>query len=623
MYYIITESYNISQSSTVKKKYSRYLIYFLLFFAPVIGTAYFTNIFPFRSELFTPHLKNSSDYDIGDSLVVIKLNKKAFDSRFTDPKSTLEIADRALKLARQIRFLPGIAEAYRVFGVGFSQLENNSLAVKNYMEALRRYKELKDDKNIARTYSNFGSLYKYSSPDKALKYYNKASGIARNMGDESLVAGTYFNIALTYSRKSEYNRALENFDRSYTIFRKLRDTVSMVIYLQNTGRIYHRLHQIEKAKSRLFEAIPIAKAHNLYSTLSACYLSLAYIYLEQNKFNLAEETIANGFRYAIKVKNPILDNDFLRITYELELKRKNYKKALKYLSQAFTNDSLLLNENQSNNIEFNSQHYLQQQKIQEKELVIAKQKYREVTFRWVITLSILMLLLVVIGVFVIHYFRDKKRKKNEVIIQNNIASLEQKALQAMMNPHFVFNVMNSIQHFINQSDAKAANQILTGFARLARKHLEICMNSTISVYEELVYLRLYLSLEKIRFSDKMKYEISIDQNIDTEETIIPSMLIQPFIENAIWHGIMPKEEGGLIKLNFDLEDDELLITIIDDGIGISNSHNTNHAGHISRGMALIRERVNLLNRLNKRHIFIDQRQTGDYGTEVYIRIPAA
>ncbi len=557
-----------------------------------------------------------------DSLIVIELNRKAFNRRLTDPKNTIEVAGNALKLAKKIRYLPGIAEAYRVSGVGFSHLENNTLSIKNYLEALRSFKQLKDDKNVARTYSNIGSLFKYNDPNRALNYYNKALKIARSINDEELIGGIYFNIGLVYSRKSEYNKSLINFDRGYSIFRKLKDTISIIIYLQNTGRVYHRLHQIDSAKLRLIKAVQAAKDLKLYTTLSGCYLSLSYIYLEQNELKLAEETISEGLKYSQKIENPVLDNDFVRVTYELEFKRKDYQRALKYLSLAYRNDSLLLNENQSSNIDINSQYYLQQQKIQEKELIITKQKYREASFRWIITLSILVLLLSVIAVLIVYFLREKRRKRKEIIIQSNITSLEQKALQAMMNPHFVFNVMNSIQHFINQADPKAANQVLSDFASLVRKHLEICMNSTISVQEELVYLQLYLSLEKIRFSDKMHYEITIDKNIDTEEIVIPSMLIQPFLENAILHGIMPKEEGGVIKLNFNLDKTDLLITIIDNGIGISNSAKLIKTGHVSRGMALIRERVGLLNRLNKRHIFIDQQQTGDFGTEVLIRIPA-
>ncbi len=493
--------------------------------------------------------------------------------------------------------------------------------MKNYIEALRCFKQLNDDKKIARTYNNIGTLYKHNDPDKALRYFNTAFQIAQKVKDEELIGGIYFNIALAYSKKLEYDKSLQYLERSYEIFRKLKDTVSMVIYLQNTGRVYYRLNQIDLAKSRLIQAIQMAKDLKLYTTLGSCYLSLSYIYLDQNEFSLADSAISVGLNYSKKVDSRSMDNDFVRLSYDLELKRKNYEKAIKYLSLAYHNDSLVLNQNLSSNIDFNSRHYLQQQKIQESELIIARQKYREATSKWISSLSLLVVLLLVIGALLYNSWKEKNRKRREFADQSTITTLEQKALQAMMNPHFVFNVMNSIQHFINMADVKSANQVLSGCARLARKHLEICMNGTISVQEELAYLILYLSLEKVRFPDKMEYEITIDENIDTEEIIIPSMLVQPFLENAIWHGIMPMVEGGIVKLKFHLEDSDLVIRIIDNGIGINNSAHITKAGHISRGMDLIRERVSLLNKLSKRHIFIHQQQTGHFGTEVLIRIP--
>jgi ligand-binding sensor domain-containing protein len=195
------------------------------------------------------------------------------------------------------------------------------------------------------------------------------------------------------------------------------------------------------------------------------------------------------------------------------------------------------------------------------------------------------------------YRRKRLKVQEELTAKTKIIALEQQALQAMMNPHFIFNVMNSIQHFINTKDTVMANQLLTGFARLIRKNLEICNKSYITLEEELSYLNLYLSLEKLRFGDKLNYTISVDQEIDKEETLIPSMLLQPYVENAIWHGIMPKESDGNIAIHIRLKKEDLLhICIEDDGIGIENSAKLKNNDHISRGMELTQERINLLNK---------------------------
>ncbi len=220
------------------------------------------------------------------------------------------------------------------------------------------------------------------------------------------------------------------------------------------------------------------------------------------------------------------------------------------------------------------------------------------------------------------FYKNKRIKENEKLLaKTKIIALEQQALQAMMNPHFIFNVMNSIQHFINTKDTVMANQLLTGFARLIRKNLDICNKSYISLEEELSYLNLYLALEKLRFGNKMNYRIHIDPEIDKEETLIPSMLLQPFVENSIWHGIMPKETDGNISISIKLKTPTLLdICIEDDGIGIEQSFKLKSNDHISRGMELTQERINLLNKFEA-PIKLNVENVKPNGTKVTILIP--
>lgn len=217
---------------------------------------------------------------------------------------------------------------------------------------------------------------------------------------------------------------------------------------------------------------------------------------------------------------------------------------------------------------------------------------------------------------------QKNQEQKQLVLKHKILILEQRALLAMMNPHFIFNVMNSIQYYINTKDTSSANKVLTGFARLIRKNLEICTKSFISIEEELEYLTLYLGLEKKRFGDKFNYTIKIDPAIDKEELFIPSMLLQPYVENAIWHGIMPKETGGNIEITMEAIDQEfLLIYIIDDGVGIDNSMQFKREHHSSKGMNLTQERVNLLNQIESIFIQISISQRGDMGTIVTIQVP--
>lgn len=221
------------------------------------------------------------------------------------------------------------------------------------------------------------------------------------------------------------------------------------------------------------------------------------------------------------------------------------------------------------------------------------------------------------------YYRVKQiKEKEKLLTKTRLIALEQQALQAMMNPHFIFNVMNSIQYFINTRDNTMANQVLTGFARLIRKNLDICNKSYISIEEEVTYLGLYLSLEKLRFGEKMTYSINTNTTIDLAETYIPSMLLQPYVENAIWHGIMPMDAPGEIRVDITNEGSSLILTIRDNGIGINDSMKSKNSDHISRGMQLTQQRIGLMNKFNKSNISISASQQTEGGTIVTVKIPA-
>ena len=227
-------------------------------------------------------------------------------------------------------------------------------------------------------------------------------------------------------------------------------------------------------------------------------------------------------------------------------------------------------------------------------------------------------------------FRNLKKKHREKIkLEKQINGLEQQALQAMMNPHFIFNVMNSIQQFMNSNNKHAANHYLSEFARLIRMNLNLTIKGLVSLEEEINYLELYLSLEKIRFGEQFSYEIILASDIDDDETMIPPMMIQPFLENAIWHGILPLKGKGHVILSIEKTEDKLLkIQIIDNGIGISEKNTKKEVkadAHKSYGMALTRQRLDLIEKETdtKLHIKIEKAYPEELnpGTRVELLLP--
>lgn len=248
---------------------------------------------------------------------------------------------------------------------------------------------------------------------------------------------------------------------------------------------------------------------------------------------------------------------------------------------------------------------------------------------YILIYSIVLTALAMTVYFIIRQKRNAKLKKRET--QNHMIHLEQQALSALMNPHFIFNALNSIQEFLHKNDKLSANKYLSLFARLTRKNMEAVMKNSVSLEDELERLKLYLNFEKLRFGDKLKYEINVPEDMDIEDLLIPPMVLQPFVENAIWHGLMPLTDGGQIIINVKmLHELNYQVIIRDTGIGIEASKEIKKGQeltHNSKGMNLTKERLDLWSRSigGKFDLHIEEIKTGNGvlgGTEVTITLPA-
>lgn len=203
---------------------------------------------------------------------------------------------------------------------------------------------------------------------------------------------------------------------------------------------------------------------------------------------------------------------------------------------------------------------------------------------------------------------EDKRATQLIIDKSKMLKLEQQALNSSMNRHFIFNALNSIQYYINRQDKISANKYLSSFAKLVRKNLDSSLVNEIYLDEEIERIELYLKLEQMRFQDKFNYKINVDKAIEPQSLKIPSMLLQPFIENSIWHGILPSNRVGNINIDAIVEDGKLIINIVDDGIGIEKSlankkGKNNH--HESKGMELTKGRIELVSKISNKDCSIE------------------
>jgi tetratricopeptide (TPR) repeat protein len=213
-------------------------------------------------------------------------------------------------------------------------------------------------------------------------------------------------------------------------------------------------------------------------------------------------------------------------------------------------------------------------------------------------------------------FRTNKQQK----LANNLLAL--KSMRSQMNPHFIFNALNSVNSFIAVNDERNANRYLSEFSVLMRSVLENSDEDFIPLNKEIELLELYVKLEHNRFKDKFDYNISVDKTIDLEQFSIPPMLLQPYIENAIWHGLRYKKEKGNLEISIQKKDDDtVIISIVDDGIGRKKSQEIktkNQLKQKSKGMSTIKNRIAILNNMYKERIAVnvtDALENGE-GTKV-------
>ena len=226
--------------------------------------------------------------------------------------------------------------------------------------------------------------------------------------------------------------------------------------------------------------------------------------------------------------------------------------------------------------------------------------------------------------------RVKKREEVKTEINKKIGDMELKALRAQMNPHFIFNIMSSIQHYITNNNTEAALKYLSKFAKLMRSIMDNSRQSVILIKDELSALELYLELESMRFKNKFTYEINVDESVDVNYDEIPAMLIQPYVENAILHGIGNKEGKGHLSISLAKQNEMVVCKVEDDGIGRKKAmsiRDGKKSTHKSMGMEITRERLELLNITRDSNLSVNVMDLEDdngvsTGTRVEIAVPA-
>jgi tetratricopeptide (TPR) repeat protein len=371
------------------------------------------------------------DIAIKDTNEVMRLNKQAYDARLTDPEQTINIGNKALALAEKIDYINGIAEAYRVRGIGDYYLNEPEDAIDNYISALSNFSKANNLRGEAKVNNNIGNLYRDNDYDRSLEYFQRALEIGNKIADKSLIATAYLNLGNFYFRKNSFNQALKYYSNSESLFIEIKDSINIIQCSQNEGVAYFKLNQFDKAEVLLQDANAKAKEKDLNETVASIDLTLASLYITENKFDKAKVIVSEGLAYAQIVKDERLESDFNYTNYQIALKSKDFQQALYYLQGVHRQDSLTGKTNITSQINLFEVKHKQEEQERENELITQRSKYERLRFGGVTIVAGLLFIVIILLVSNV----KRKAKTNSKLTELNEEISRQKDNLNRVNHH--------------------------------------------------------------------------------------------------------------------------------------------------------------------------------------------
>nr|WP_294935060.1 histidine kinase [uncultured Flavobacterium sp.] len=485
------------------------------------------------------------------------------------------------------------------------------LAIKNYEAA---GVGAADKEAVQINMNDANRLRNLNNPEAQSSFVQSNIQLLEKADKKAEVADAYVQQAEVSLQQRNKEVAIESYEKAISYS---KDKPEEVVKLKNEiAKVYASDNQFSKAININEKLLSEAQSRNDYDTQIKQLQSLATIYFRKNEPEKAIAALQKA--YGLATQQGKTDEVKNSLTQLLQYYKSNgrdkesialYEHFFQDFDKLIRNDSSLI-DTKAFQITEEKIRQLEKEKALKDELISKKN-----TFNYFLMGSIALLLLF-FGLIVKVLFSIKTKNK-EIALQS---------LRREMNPHFIFNSLNSVNQFISQNKELEANKYLTSYSHLMRNMMENSNKDFISLSSEIGQLKKYLDLEHLRFQDKFDYEIIVDENLDTETTFVPNMLIQPHLENAIWHGLRYRETKGLLQLSFGIKDNRISVLIDDDGIGLTKSaelKTRNQKVHQSRGLTNTKERISLLNELYKSKIAfsLTEKNGGTTGTLVEITFP--
>jgi len=504
----------------------------------------------------------------------------------------------SLQLASSVNDLPKLANYTREIGQSQLLIFNLVEAEKYFKQSIDYSRRLNDNHQLALAYSNLGTVYKERKLyTKAIQLNEKAIILLEKIKDYNGLGDARNNLGIIYKEQQKYELASQNFNQALVLYESTNNKERIAGVYHNVGSVFKQQKKYLIALNYLNRSIAIRKQFGSKNQIFYTYRIVSDVYKEIGEKELA-------LKYIDMYISFLDSNTSLQKSTKIAELSELYRSEQRERLIALQADSI---ERQKQERNWTST------KLENTILKNRQKSYVIVGF----------ILLTIIGVIILFY----RLKQNRIKQQQKEAEMLQTLLRSQMNPHFIFNSMSVIQSYIYDNDIKNSSKFLVSFSRLIRLILENSSKEFISIETEMEILQKYLETQKLRFEERFEYFVEVSDDLVEDKALIPPMITQPFIENAIEHGQLHTIDGGYIRVIFskNIKDNMLHVEIIDNGIGRKASiSNQKSQAHRSMAISITNERIKNLNYKYKSMgslIIEDFDKNLETGTKVLISLP--
>ena len=527
---------------------------------------------PFRTDTITINeliaISKKQNFGLGESfgenlLGIYFRDKSEYKRAINHHKKSIALAKKIGDTEMHISALNMLGVVYRRIDAVRSALDNHQAALE--LAEKTNPKTTTTIKSIAISLNSIGNIYLLLR-DYALaeNYFEEAIKYELDLDSDLGLAINYANLGISYEERGRYEEALRNYRKSLRYNQKINSDLGIVICNNSIGQVYLKQGKAREAFKLISPTIAIADKIGDEFYMAFANINLGWALSEMGNFQAAERYLQRGVDLSqAKDMKQFLSDGYEHLS-QLKEKQGQFQESLVFQRLSQQVQEKYLNEANHKyvsdlNMKYDSEKQSGTIAILEKENEIMniqlKQSRKNIWF-----ISALFILTMIIIYILYRQYKLKNEKK--------VLKAEQKLMRSQMNPHFIFNSLLSIKIYMQNNNQKDAIEYLNQFAKLIRSILSSSLEKEITLKEELDTMQLYVNIENIRFCNEIDYKVKVDDDVDLNDIKIPSLILQPFVENALWHGLQPKEGQKILTLEVQKKDRNFIeISITDNGIG--------------------------------------------------------